>query len=152
MRSRIGALRDDEKFSFSRERSELSFFLNSPCSTLHSPRLSRAHTPSAGACRHPSRRGDPRSKAEERSRARSFVPRSDASRPSSWLRTTRSRILDDLLALQGRVHALGRRTKDGFSASNALLGGRWTAVDVSLALPALYTLLSSITSFHRLQA
>jgi len=45
-RSRIEPLRDDicglRKFSFSRERSELSFFLNSPCSTLNG---SQEHTP-----------------------------------------------------------------------------------------------------------
>ena len=29
-------------------------------------------------------------------------------------------------SFQGRVHALGRWTEDGFSASHALHGGRWT--------------------------
>ena len=36
--------------------------------------------------------------------------------------------------LEGRVHDLGRWTKDGFSAFHALLGGR-TTVNVSFALP-----------------
>ncbi len=31
-----------------------------------------------------------------------------------------------LRSFEGRVHDLGRRTKDGFAAFDALLGGRWT--------------------------
>ncbi len=84
--------REDEKrreLLFSRERSELSIFLitlHAPLSTIlkrtlswyfslgsyrqptthNLQRISRVHTPSAGACRHPSARGDLRSKAEER--------------------------------------------------------------------------------------
>jgi len=47
------------EFSSSRERSELSFFLGSyQQPTTHNPqRISREHSPSAGACRHPAQAG-----------------------------------------------------------------------------------------------
>ena len=67
--------------------------LRHPLITKHQPRFStfsRAHTPSAGACRHPSPRGDPRSKAEER-RFRDSFRRTG---PRSWTKD------------QGRVFSL----------------------------------------------
>ena len=76
-RSRIGALRDDicglRKFSPSRERSELSFFLNSPCSTLNG---FQEHTPH--------RKRSPPAQAGIKIKSRRAVLRSDASRSGSW--------------------------------------------------------------------